>query len=141
MGRMRRGVLLGPCFAPKIHDEVITNPTLSCLVDPVLSTTEVNNLAPSLGAELLIAHLTMVRNVNVLFLPGRLVVLIVPRPDPEVSQPLINVLSLETALDLEPAMDQEVLRFFIGQLCVRFGRRYGPLDFSKSLGRSILGEW
>lgn len=107
---------------------------------PILSTTQVDDLAPSFGAEFLIPHLRVVCGVKVLILPGRLVLLVQPRPDPEVWHPLIDELLVETALDFEPAVGQEMLRLFIGQMGVRFGRRDGLVQPSESVAGSLLDE-
>jgi hypothetical protein len=107
-------------------------------MNPVLSAAQVHDLAPGFRAKLLVAYLAMVSNMNILFLPGRLVVLIVARPNPKIGEPFINVLSFKSAFDFEPAVNQEVLCFLVGQACVRFRIGEWILDISTRPRRGIL---
>lgn len=138
--RVRCWILLGPCFAPKIHDKIITDPAFTRLVDPVLSTTYIDYLGPGSWTALLVTYLTMVSNMDILFLPGRLVMFIVACPNPEIRQPLVNVPSFKATFDLEPTVAQEMLCFIIGQMCVRSGRGDSLVYLPESLRRSIMGQ-
>jgi hypothetical protein len=105
-------------LGPKVDDERVAVVPLPNGVDAVEPPRDLGDLVPRVGAELFRGNLAMAREVQVLGVPGRLVMFVVAYPNEQVLHPAVNVVLFDSVGNEKPSLGEKVVDIRGGEVFV-----------------------